>query len=100
MQYVEVPALQRWMDDGGAIVVDVRDAAAYKEASIPGAINIPLDQLNVRALKDHVGKKIVVHCGGGTRAGKAYAKLKEEDDALDVHVLQGGMRAWREHQSR
>lgn len=98
MQYVEVPALQRWLDDGGAIVVDVRDAAAYKEANIPGAINIPLDQLNARALSDHAGKKIVVHCGGGTRAGRAYAKLIEEDDSLDVHVLQGGMRAWREHQ--
>lgn len=98
MQYVEVPSLQRWLDDGGAVVVDVRDAAAYNEACIPGAINIPLDQLNAGALSGHAGKKIVVHCGGGTRAGKAYAKLCAENDALDVYVLQGGLRAWREQQ--
>ncbi len=96
MKQIDVATLRTWQQQGDVVVIDVRDISAFREAQIPGAINIPLDALSADGLPAHAGKKIVVHCGGGTRGPKAYSKLVAQDDALDVQVLHGGMRAWRE----
>ena len=48
--------------DGGATVIDVRDAAAYKNEHIKGALHIPISEVAANESKLPKGKKIIVYC--------------------------------------
>jgi phage shock protein E len=61
----------------GAIVVDVRTPAEFKASHIPGAINIPLDQIESSVpsrLPDRT-QPILLHCQAGTRSAAAKKTL-------------------------
>lgn len=62
----------------GAIIVDVRTAAEYREGHIKGSLNIPLDRLSAEVEK--LGKKnapIITCCRSGARSGSALGILKQ-----------------------
>lgn len=69
-------AKQMMDDNKNAVVVDVRTAEEYNERHIPGAISIPLDEIDkqqFRALSpDDV---ILVYCRSGSRSKRAAEKL-------------------------
>jgi len=47
----------------GTLIVDVRDAGAYADGHIPGAINVPLGDIPGRAARLKAAKKaIVTYC--------------------------------------
>jgi hypothetical protein len=53
----------QWLIDRGAQLVDVLPEAEYREAHLPGAINIPLKQLDAhtaRALDR--GRPVIAYC--------------------------------------
>ena len=59
---VEVADLQRLIADG-AQLVEVLPSAEYEEAHLPGAVNIPLKQLDREStLVLDRGRPIVVYC--------------------------------------
>ena len=66
----------------GAIVVDVRTPAEYKEGHAPNSISLPLDQLQNR-WKKLQGKTVVVVCRSGMRAGKAKSFLTSK--GIEAH---------------
>ena len=77
----------------GAQFVDVRTAEEFARGSLPGAINIPIDQLRerVRELDD---VDIVVNCEVGQRGHIAAMFLNELGHrALN---LDGGYRTWHD----
>ena len=49
-------------DAGNAVIVDVRDADAFKLEHIKGSLNIPLAQLDANINKIPKGKKIIAYC--------------------------------------
>jgi rhodanese-related sulfurtransferase len=57
------------------VLVDVRDAAEYKEGHIPGAINIPSETFAAGSGVLPREKKIIVYCNTGSRSYLAYKKL-------------------------
>jgi rhodanese-related sulfurtransferase len=60
----------------GARVVDVRSAGEFASGHVPGAINIPYDELPGRA--SEIGPPstpVVVYCASGSRSGVAARKL-------------------------
>lgn len=61
----------------GAKVVDVRTPAEFAAGSYPGAINVPLADIEKR-LKDFGDPKrpVVVFCRSGNRSGQAKAILE------------------------
>jgi len=75
-----------------AQVVDVRAPDEYAGGHIPGAFNIPLDELEARV--DDLAKlgKVLVVCHSGRRAEMACALLESRHQGL-VH-LEGGTEAW------
>lgn len=77
----------------GARLVDVRTAGEFGGGHLPGAVNIPLDQIESRAgeLKK-LGKPVVLYCASGARSGQAKRILAGAGIA-DVHDL-GGMSRW------
>jgi rhodanese-related sulfurtransferase len=65
-----------------------------QQASIPGAIHVPLQHLLER-LGDvpHGGQAVVVHCASGYRSSIA-ASILEQHGIEDVADLAGGITAW------
>lgn len=75
----------------GATLVDVRTAGEHAAGSIPGAVNIPVDELRDR-LGELPAGPIVVHCQVGQR-GHTAARILDQH-GFDVVNLDGGYRTW------
>ncbi len=79
-----------------ALVLDVCEPAEFAAGHINGAKNVPLAQIDgTQALPSNKDTPIVVVCLSGMRAGRAASTLRKAGHTR-VHVLQGGMNAWRE----
>jgi len=76
-------------------LLDVRTPSEFDNAHIAGAYNVPLDQLHEHAheVRAATGGVILI-CQSGGRAQRADAVLRGAGMA-NVHVLDGGMQAWR-----
>jgi phage shock protein E len=63
----------------GALVIDVRTEAEYRERHLPGTINIPLDRLGEEIAKRAPDKEkpLLLHCRSGARSGKGTSTLKK-----------------------
>jgi len=62
----------------GAKVVDVRTPEEFASGHVPGAINIPYDQLPRRAAEiGPPGTKVVLYCRSGRRSGMAFDSLQK-----------------------
>jgi len=79
------------------MILDVRTDKEYASGHVPGAINIPVDQLPGRLpeLRRHDNAEIVVYCESGRRASKA-ADILSGDGFLNIRHLEGDMRQWRQ----
>lgn len=75
----------------GAVLVDVRSPGEYAAGSIPGAVNVPLDELRARAGELPQGP-LVVHCQVGQRGHTAARLLTQL--GRDVVNLDGGYTTW------
>ncbi len=61
----------------GIVLLDVRGPSELAEGKVPGALNIPLDQLTRRSGEVPTGKKLYVFCNSGSRAEMAVKALKK-----------------------
>ncbi|TFC71305.1 CoA-disulfide reductase [Cryobacterium sp. TMS1-20-1] len=75
----------------GAVLVDVRSAGEFAAGSIPGALNVSLDELRAR-LADLPPVPLIVHCQVGQRGHTAARILTQH--GFDVRNLDGGYRTW------
>ena len=82
-----------------ALMLDVRDADAYAQSHIINARNIPMAQLEARAveLARQKGKErpVIVHCETGNRS-TAGAALLSKHGFEKVFTLSGGIAAWKQ----
>ena len=60
----------------GAFVVDVRTPEEFAEGSIPGAVNIPLDEVESRISEFEGKPSVIVFCKTGNRSGQAKEILE------------------------
>jgi len=75
-----------------AQLVDVRSATEFASGHLPGAINIPLEQLELRTADLAATVPVVLVCQAGTRALLAAGLLQNSGKSLVV--LEGGTSAW------
>lgn len=70
---------KKMMDAGGVVVVDVRTATEYAEKHIPGAVNIPNEDIGTQqpAGLDDLEETLIVYCRTGVRSKQAADKLVE-----------------------
>ncbi len=61
------------------LVIDVRSPKEYAEGNIPGAINIPIEELSKKISEMGIAKgtKIVTVCDRGGRSSRAAAELRK-----------------------
>lgn len=77
----------------GATLIDVRAPAEFAAGAIPGAVNLPLDELRER-LDDLPDAPLVVHCQVGLRGHIATRLLLQH--GFEVRNLDGGYRTWHD----
>lgn len=77
----------------GACILDVRTPGEFSAGAIPGAVNIPLDELRERLAEIPTDREVVVYCGVGIRAHSAVQILRQA--GIDVSNLDGGWRTWQ-----
>lgn len=78
------------------LLVDVRTAGEFAAGHIPGAINIPHDQIAARAgeLAAHKADgSLVLYCRSGRRTGIAVEALETQGFSRLMH-LDGDMQGW------
>jgi NADPH-dependent 2,4-dienoyl-CoA reductase/sulfur reductase-like enzyme/rhodanese-related sulfurtransferase len=76
----------------GAVLLDVREASELvgELAAIPGAINVPLGELEARLAEIPRDRPVVVYCARGPRSFEAVSRLREEG-YTNVFYLAGGL---------
>lgn len=76
------------------IKIDVRTPDEYKLGSIPGFINIPVDQLRSNLAQVPKDKPVVVTCAVGLR-GYLACRILSQNGFSGVRNLSGGYKTWR-----
>jgi len=77
----------------GAQIIDVRTPGEYALAHIPGAINVPVDQLQASAASWNRSASYVVYCASGARSAQA-SEIMKAMGFKNVADLSGGIAAW------
>ena len=77
---------------GQAQLVDVRSASEFAAGHIPGAMNIPMDQIETRLDDLHPHTPLVLICQAGRRARMTAGLL--EPCQRQMSILEGGTSAW------
>ena len=94
---VDAPTLAEQLgDDRAPTLIDVRTPAEFEAGHIPGAVNVPLDELrssldDIRAVLDV--HDVVLVCRSGNRAGQAQEALHRAGLGGST-VLRGGIVDW------
>lgn len=94
VQTIDAHTLHSWVENGEAVLIDVREAHEYARAHIPGSVLKPLSRLAGEDLPDANGRKIVVCCASGARSLIAADRLLAGHYG-SVYNLHGGMAGWQ-----
>ena len=87
--------LFRRLADGQVLVLDVRPAAEYAAAHIPGAVNVPHDQLAARLAELPASTEIVAYCRGRYCVFAPDAVRLLRARGFSARPLEGGLPEWR-----
>lgn len=80
---------RQWVADG-ALLLDVRTPTEFAEGHLPGAVNIPVQDLQQRMTEIQAGRRVVVYCRSGARSAVAGKLLRAGDhEVLDLGTMSG-----------
>ena len=75
------------------VPVDTRDAPVFARAHLPGAVNLPLGEIETRLAELHMLPGVpVVYCRSGDQTKELAARLAEQ--GTPVAFLEGGVLGW------
>lgn len=94
IETIDAATLRGLLEQGAALLIDVREIREHASAHIPGAVLKPLSGLNVADLPEADGKTVVVSCASGMRSLAAADRLLA-DHYGGVSNLDGGIGAWQ-----
>ncbi len=97
MPSISFSTLADEIEDGSTIVLDVRPVVEYHTAHIPGAISIPVEELETLVSEFPRESRIVVYCRGrySVLSDKAVKLLLEK--GYNAYRLEEGLPEWRVH---
>lgn len=79
--------------DSGAQVIDVRTAGEFQMGHIPGAINVPVDQVATSAPSWDREATYVVYCATGARSASAVETMRSLG-FKNIEHFAAGIQAW------
>jgi rhodanese-related sulfurtransferase len=96
---VDFEEVLAWESDGGVpagtVLLDVRTPEEFSQGNVPGAINIPVDDLRDRLGEIPAGARILCYCQVGQRGYLATRILLQR--GFDAANLGGGWKTYRLH---
>lgn len=87
-------ALSQQQAGEGPVFLDVRTPEEFASGRVPGAVNLPIQQLPSRLAELGKDDRLVVYCERGTRSAVAVDTLVEAG-YTNVSHLMGDMAGWR-----
>jgi len=75
-----------------SVLLDVRNADEWEAGHAPGAMWVPLAELESARFKLPINRKIMCICRSGARSARAAAELTQW--GFDAANVTGGMRDW------
>ncbi len=106
IETISVQDLPYHLDDGQALLVDVRDLAEReRDGAIPDSLHVPRGLLEFHADPESPAykqelrpdRRLILYCGSGGRSALA-AKTLHDMGYTEVASLAGGYAAWRKAQ--
>jgi queuine tRNA-ribosyltransferase len=91
---------QAAVDDGTAVIIDVREPDEVAQAAIPGAVHIPMGDLLDRLAEVPRDRTVVFSCHSGARSESVCRYLEDNEGFADLVNLEGGIVAWHRGQKR
>lgn len=85
--------------DNIPVVVEVLPSQYYNSGHIPGAINIPLDEVSAKAasLLQDKSRGVVVYCASAScKNSQEAARILRQAGYLSVYEYTDGKQGWRE----
>ena len=86
--------LERLIEQGEGLLIDVRPAIEYQHGHLPTAVSLPLEQLRERIDELPRDRPIIAYCRGAycLTADEAVTLLRER--GFDAHRVEGGWPEW------
>ena len=94
--YTEIPpeTVHRWIGDGEALLVDVREADELAQASLEEAVHVPMSAFDPERIPTGTGKKVVFFCAQGARSERVRQYVVAQGILAEAYNMAGGLAAW------
>jgi len=91
---IDTQTLSDWLEEGSALVIDVREAPELAEMSLDGAIHVPMSDFKPEAVPTDSGKKLVFVCAQGMRSFQVGQYMLNQGLVDEAFNLSEGLSAW------
>lgn len=95
LSLIDSTTVTGWIEEGKALLIDVREPQEYEDSRIPGSFLVPMSRFDTKSFPPAVGFKTVLICQRGLRAIAISERLNEAS-FQDVYILEGGIDAWED----
>lgn len=95
LEPIDAEELLRRLDDGSATVLDVRPSDEFRAGHIPGAISLPVAELERRLSEISRERPVVAYCRGPYCVYAADAVKVLRLHGYDARRMEGGLPDWR-----
>ncbi|EYF01698.1 thioredoxin [Chondromyces apiculatus] len=90
---IRAPELAQLINEQQVVAVDTREASAFNRAHIPGAVNMPIEEIEGRLAELHMlAGAPVLYCRSGDKTKDLATKMAE--GGMPVAFLEGGFLQW------
>ncbi|MBO8157051.1 MAG: rhodanese-like domain-containing protein [Bacillaceae bacterium] len=90
---ISMDEAKEMIDEENIQVIDVRTKPEYDEGHIPGAVLIPLQELESRLNELDKGTPYIIVCRSGNRSQQA-SEILVENGFAKIYNTSGGMNQW------
>lgn len=92
VSHVNIAQLKEAMEKKSGRVIDVREPNEFKQGHIPGAVNVPLSQLQTKMSRLPKDLPLYVYCQSGARSVVATKRLNKA--GFTTYNFRGGFMRW------
>jgi rhodanese-related sulfurtransferase len=91
---IDAKTLKRRLDEGSALLVDIREAGEYAAEHIAGARLAPLSRIDVEDFSAAHDRAAVFYCRSGART-RMNARVLSAKGFAEAYELTGGIMGWK-----
>lgn len=84
--------LEDYINCNDCIIIDLRDEISYNEGHVPGAVNIPYEELEKGIERIDGRKELIMYC---ERGGRSFAAAKKFGHIYNIKIVTGGIHSYR-----